>query len=232
MATPRIVDHEERIDTALDDIETAKTRPPLTRRKQRGPSPLQRLRRKEIFDLAILLMREKGFVKTSVQDLTDRLDFSKANFYYYIKSKEEMLYRISVETLSVKLEKIKAILDHNVPHPERMLALIDCFVKLVVDHTAVISVYFEEKRHLTPQHLAVVNKLERQIFDLLSDFYREGVETGDFRDVDPTIAAFGILGTCFWLTKWYQPKGPLSASAISQQVNALLSEGYRQPVRR
>jgi len=112
-----------------------------------------------------------------------------------------------------------------------MLALLDCFVKLVADHTAVISVYFEEKRHLTPQHLAVVNKLERQTVDALSDFYREGVETGDFRNIDPAIAAFGILGTCFWLTKWYQPKGPLLASAISQQVHALLSEGYRQPVR-
>jgi len=214
-------------DGATDDVRVARTQ----RRKTRGTSPVKRSRRQEIFDHAILLMREKGFVGTSVQDLADRLEFSKANFYYHIKSKEEMLYRISFETLTKKLEKIKAILDTDVPHPQRMHAIIDCFVNLVVDHTAVISVYFEEKRHLTPQHLAKVTKLEREIFDAMADFYREGMEAGHFRNMDPAIAVLGMLGMCFWMTKWYQPKGRLSASIISQQLNALLAEGYLKPSR-
>src|SRR5882762_4913433 len=67
-------------------------------------------RRQQIFDHAILLMKEKGFVGTSVQDLADGLEFSKANFYYHIKSKEEMLYRISFETLNMKFDRLKAIL--------------------------------------------------------------------------------------------------------------------------
>jgi AcrR family transcriptional regulator len=186
-------------------------------------------RRQEIFDHAIILMREKGFVGTSVQDLADRLEFSKANFYYHIKSKEEMLYRISYETLQVKLDRIKAIVDSGTPHPQRMRAIIDCFVNLVVDHTAVISVYFEEKRHLTAPHFAKVTKLERQILDALADFYSEGVELGDFRDIEPSVAVLGILGMCFWMTKWYQPKGRLTAGVISDQLNTMLCEGYLLP---
>ena len=196
-------------------------------RKKGGAAPDGRLsRRQEIFDHAIILMREKGFVGTSVQDLADRLEFSKANFYYHIKSKEEMLFRISYETLQVKLDRIKAIVENDTPHPERMRALIDCFVHLVVDHTAVISVYFEEKRHLTAPHFAKVTKLERQILDALENFYREGVERGDFRDLDPAVAVLAILGMCFWLTKWYQPKGRLTAKTISDQLNTILREGY------
>ena len=73
--------------------------------------------------------------------------------------------------------------------------------------------YFEEKRHLTAPHFAKVTKLERQILDALANFYREGVELGDFRDIEPSVAVLGILGMCFWLTKWYQPKGRLTANA-------------------
>jgi hypothetical protein len=31
---------------------------------------------------------------------------------------------------------------------------------------------------------------------------------------------------CFWMTKWYQPKGRLSADLISDQLNTMLCEGY------
>src|SRR5262245_51680267 len=184
-----------------------------TAKTGRGTSN-RRSRRQEIFDRAILLMREKGFVGTSVQNLVDGLEFSKANFYYHIKSKEEMLYRISYETLQLKLQRIKAIVNSDLPHPQRMRAIVDCFVNLVVDHTAVISVYFEEKRHLTAAHRRQVTKLERQILDAFVDFYEEGVAKGHFRDVEPTVAVFGILGMCLWMVKWYRPNGPVSAKAI------------------
>jgi AcrR family transcriptional regulator len=191
----------------------------------------RRSRRQEIFDRAILLMREKGFVGTSVQNLVDGLEFSKANFYYHIKSKEEMLYRISYETLQLKLQRIKAIVDSDLPHPQRMHAIVDCFVNLVVDHTAVISVYFEEKRHLTPAHRRQVTKLERQILDAFVAFYKEGVTKGHFRDVDPAVAVFGILGMCLWMVKWYRPTGPVSAKTISAQFNSILSDGYLVPTK-
>ena len=186
-------------------------------------------RRQQIFDHAIVLMKEKGLVGTSVQDLADGLEFSKANFYYHIKSKEEMLYRISFETLNMKFEKLKAILNTDDPHPVRMRAVIDCFVHLLVDHTAVISVYFEEKRHLSPAHFKQVAKVERQILDALKDFYREGTERGYFKPLDPAVAMLGILGMCFWLSKWYRPKGRLTADVISAQLQALVDEGCLQP---
>jgi len=210
-----------------EDIEDLVDAPPRRSARKRGrATPERPSRRQEIFEHAILLMREKGFVGTSVQDLADRLEFSKANFYYHIKSKEEMLYRISFETLQKKLQRIKTIVNSDLPHPQRMRAMVDCFVHLIVDHTAVISVYFEEKRHLAPVHLRRVTKLEREIFDAFADFYREGVDKGYFRDVDPAVAVLGILGMCFWMTKWYQPKGRLTAKMISDQFNAILSEGY------
>jgi AcrR family transcriptional regulator len=206
--------------------EIVDARPRRSARKRGQSTPERPSRRQEIFDHAILLMREKGFVGTSVQDLADRLEFSKANFYYHIKSKEEMLYRISFETLEKKLQRINTIVNSDLPHPQRMRAMVDCFVHLVVDHAAVISVYFEEKRHLSPAHLRKVIKLERQIFDAFAEFYREGVTKGYFRDIDPSVAVLGILGMCFWMTKWYQPQGRLSAKVISEQFNAILSDGY------
>jgi AcrR family transcriptional regulator len=212
-------------DAETNDAEIA----PSSRRSRTSSKGGRPSRRQEIFDNAIVLMHEKGFVGTSVQDLADRLDFSKANFYYHIKSKEEMLYRISYETLTLKFERIQKILDTDRSHAERMRAIIDCFVNLVIDHTAVISVYFEEKRHLSPAHFKKVTAVERQILDSLTSFYQEGVENGSFKDFDPAVAVLGILGMCFWITKWYRPNGRLTTETISSQLQEMVTSGYLHP---
>ena len=49
-------------------------------------------RREQIIDRAVALMQEKGYLGTSIQDVADELDFTKAAFYYFVKNKEELLY--------------------------------------------------------------------------------------------------------------------------------------------
>ena len=56
-------------------------------------------------------MEEKGFAAVSVQHLADALEFSKANFYHHIESKEKLLYEIFVEVLQSSLERIESIVN-------------------------------------------------------------------------------------------------------------------------
>ena len=58
-----------------------------------------RIGKRDIVEQAIRLMEEKGFAAVSVQHLADALEFSKANFYHHIESKEELLYEIFLDTL-------------------------------------------------------------------------------------------------------------------------------------
>ena len=43
-------------------------------------------RKLQIIERAVELMQEKGFLGTSIQDVTDQLDFTKAAFYYFVKN--------------------------------------------------------------------------------------------------------------------------------------------------
>ena len=49
------------------------------------------LKRVQILDAAEQLFFEKGYDRTSVQDLLDALDMSKGGFYHYFDSKESVL---------------------------------------------------------------------------------------------------------------------------------------------
>ena len=58
------------------------------------PRPGPRTRRAELLDVATQLFYEKGYAHTTLQDIADRMGFTKAAIYYYAKNKEELLVEI------------------------------------------------------------------------------------------------------------------------------------------
>ena len=68
-------------------------------------------RRQDIVAKAVRLMEDRGFAAVSVQHLADALEFSKANFYHHIESKEELLHEIFVEALQSSLGRTESIVN-------------------------------------------------------------------------------------------------------------------------
>ena len=54
----------------------------------------------------------------------------------------------------------------------------------------------------------------------------EGQADGSFRDIgDPKMLAFGILGMCNWLARWYDPRKSVTIDALIESYTELLSGG-------
>jgi AcrR family transcriptional regulator len=177
-------------------------------------------------------MQQRGFAGTTVEDVTGQLDLTKAAFYYYVQNKEELLFQISTQTLELADAGIAAI-ERSAEPPERKLtAMVDSFVRLVAERPAFFTVYFQEKGHLAPEHLKTVTRIERKIVGAIERVIREGTASGAFRAVDPAVAAFAVLGMCFWVYKWFRPEGRSSVDEVSQTFQGLVLRGVQAPGRR
>ena len=166
-------------------------------------------------------MQEKGYGGISAQDIADALGFSKANFFYHVKSKEDLLYHIFVDTLQFTIEHLEQIMARDADASEKLRALIDLYVRLMTDHAAVMQVWFKEKAHLTPEHAVTVTRLERRIRTLVDRFYTDAIQRGAFRKVDPRLARVSIFGMCFALTRWPELQADLSAPVLIEQMQQL-----------
>ena len=184
-------------------------------------------RRQAILDAGALLMQQRGFGGTTVEDVAGHLDLTKAAFYYYVENKEELLFQISTQTLALAEASISAI-ERSDASPDRKLgAMVDSFVRLVAERPAFFTVYFQEKGHLGADHLRKVTRIERKIASALERVLRDGMASGAFRVADPAVAAFGILGMCFWVYKWFRPDGRSSADGVSATYQALALRGVQ-----
>jgi AcrR family transcriptional regulator len=184
-----------------------------------------RSRRDDILERAAHLMKIKGFAGMSARDIAEELEFSKANFFYHVKSKEELLYQIFVENLEYAFRHVEEILKRSDPAPVRLRAIVDFYVHLNCERSAVMLVWFKEKGHLTPEHEAHVTRLEQKIVTMLHDFYGSAIEAGELRTLDPTIVRIAVFGMCFALTRWPQLREQHSLQSLSAQIQDIACNG-------
>lgn len=183
-------------------------------RKRRSGAP--RRRQSEILEAAARVFHEKGYESTSIQDIADSVGILKGSLYYYITSKEDLLYEIiqGVHVEGMKnLERIAAL--DGTP-----LQKIRAFVVVHFTHNAEnlvrMGVFFKDFRSLNGERREVIVE-ERDMYDsYLRDLIREGQKDGSVcPDLDAKLCAITILGMLNWIYQWYKPEGPMSAVEIA-----------------
>ncbi len=68
---------------------------------------LKQDKQKEIIDTALQLFLEKGYEKTSIKDITEKMNIASGLFHYYFDSKEDVLMKCAVLNSEMITEELK-----------------------------------------------------------------------------------------------------------------------------
>jgi AcrR family transcriptional regulator len=197
-------------------------------RPQAPRTPAQ-ARRTDILERAADLIGEKGFAGMSARDIAEALEFSKANFFYHVRSKEQLLYEIFIENLNYAIRHLEEILRRRDSPAQKLRAIINFYVTLNTERASIMLVWFKEKSHLTEEHQADIAAREQRIGAMLNEFYRSGVESGHFRGIEPRLARVAIFGMCFALTRWPDLQELFPIETISAQLQEVATRGMLSP---
>ncbi len=111
--------------------------------------------------------------------------------------------------------------------PQRRLAgLITGYVEVVLDEHDSMGILVSEEERLDPTYRPRIVERKRAYADFLSDCIAE-VLGGQGRDthIDPTVAAYGVLGQVYGVVTWYLVEGQLSEDELIQQVRDVALHG-------
>ena len=193
--------------------------------RRRGRPSTRRSRQETILEAGAKLIHAKGFQATTIQDVADEVEFSKAAFYYFVQNKEDLLYQILLRTLTEAARTVTETIAAPGSPDEKLLRVIGSFGRMVAERPDTFSVYFKERGHLSPEHREAVTALERRIVAELRSVYAEGAASGRLRDLPAEAAVFGLLGMCFWTYEWFRNDGRLTPAALGIALEALASGG-------
>lgn len=179
----------------------------------------------EIYIKAAEIFHEQGFDATSMSNIAAAVDLTKAGLYYYIESKEDLLFAIinmAMEWLETKvIEPSRTFTD-----PEaRLKSIIECHGHLLTEGNKAITILTDEIEALKPEHRRLILDRKRVYFDFVRSTLEELRTAGRLRDVNSTVATFGLFGTLLWLPRWYRPEGPLSSSQVIEEITNIVVGG-------
>ena len=106
-------------------------------------------RTREIIAAAAKLFKEKGYDATTIQDVADEVGMLKGSLYYHIKSKEELLYRVTKEPIRELIERQKKLMESDWSPQQKILSSSVCICRRSMRITRICSC-FSRRRQVYP----------------------------------------------------------------------------------
>lgn len=195
------------------------------------PSPprgeRRRRRQEEVVAAAVRMFYESGYSETSVEDIATELGILKGSLYYYIASKEDLLYAI-VREVHAEVEQllVLATSDRELPPLERLSNYISSQVEYNAHNAMKISVYYQDMDSLGTDRLAAIREGRQAIEGVVVDLIREAQGRDEIdRTVDPLLASHAVFAAVNWIYRWYKPGGRIMPDEIAAFVVQFVLHG-------
>jgi AcrR family transcriptional regulator len=185
-------------------------------------------REREIIDAAAEIFHRNGYADTSVQDVAEAVGILKGSLYYYIDSKEDLLYRVLLEVHEDAEGILEGIAAMDAGPLERIAAYVKRHVEYNVRNFTKVAVYYHDFDLLSRERRADIRKHRRNYELFLEGLIREAQETGQVSpDADPRVLAYCMFGTMNWTYTWYRPNGRVSVAELCDMIAEFTVNGLK-----
>lgn len=188
------------------------------------------IKREAVLRAAAQAFNENGFHATSLDDVAERLNVTKPTLYYYVKSKNEILF----ECVRIGLEMLKTAIDEAGASGgtalDKLILAMKKYVEIVTTDFGMCLIRIGEDP-LPPESRKKLRGLKAGVDRELRRLIGQGIAEGLLEPCDPKLAAFTLAGALSWIGRWYRPDGPLSPDEIAEQCIAVLMNGVSKRTR-
>lgn len=174
------------------------------------------------------LFAARGFDATGVQELSDAIGLGRGALYYHIKSKQALLFSITMEHLEAALARAQEIAAMDADVEARLGLLTDALFRDLAENRAAWTVSLRDWLALEPADRAVVIA-RRDAYELIwQNLFDEGEAAGRLRSVSPLLRR-GILGLFNSSHLWLDAHGRLTPEQVGAQYLELVLSGITLP---
>lgn len=178
---------------------------------------------------ATRLFAERGYDRTSVQEIVEAAGVTKGALYHYFGSKDDLLHEIYARVLRLQTERLDAIAARSeVPVQERLAEAAADVVVTSIENLDDTKIFFRSMHQLSPEKQKAVRAERRRYHEHFRALVEEGQRAGCFRpEPRPDLVVDFFFGSVHHLGTWYRADGPLSAREVAAEFADLLLAAVR-----
>ena len=212
--------------------------------KKRNLREERKLMRREenkrfILDAAERVFAKKGYSTATVDDIASEAQFSKATIYRYFVSKSAIFSEVIMSTFLEARENFLKIRNKQLSAEQRLKELIHFILTYYYKKRNIARVLWMERsamkrilqmdlnNHVMPLHKRKgipedYNKIVHEIFNIMCGIIQEGIDLGEFREMDASEACY-VLGS---LLRGFHFRGPVRGRDYTIDESTDLMHGF------
>ncbi len=199
--------------------------------------PLRRTKSRVRWD-AILratteLFHRKGFYATSMQDIADLVGIKKGSLYYYVDTKEELLFEILRDLHQGGEALVEAANFRAIDPLGELRSLLLQMGTYAGKHADRMEIFNRDFDFLPPEQQNLILSERHLYWDAVSKLIRLAIRNGQVSDtLDVRVAAQAALQSVASISRWYRRNGELKIEQIAAQTAVLIVKGLANYNRR
>lgn len=199
---------------------------PTSMVKQPDDTPAYSPRVLEILEVGARIFAEKGFDAATMRDVSEASGVSKALLYHHFESKDQFFSQIASRSARRLNDFVIERIPEDGPAAEKirafMIAMAEFFEQYRWAWMAASTAFWNDPdRHRQAERM----KRRAQLEHTLRSLIQEGVDNGEFNEIDPAMTGRFILSGINWMHRWYNPNKDLSAAQIVDEYFGILFQG-------
>jgi len=154
-------------------------------------------RKAQILEAATEVFIRAGFHKARMDDIAKQAGLSKGALYWYFDSKDAIIQAILDRMFGREYEQLAAFVEVDIPAMEKLEHFLEFVVLDIVRMEPMMPIMYEFWALLLREKRVkeVLGGFYTGFFDLFRPIIQQGIENGEFREVDPgevvvTLGAF------------------------------------------
>ncbi len=159
-------------------------------------------KKEAIIEQAIATFAEDGFGNSDVQVIADRAGVGKGTVYRYFGNKEDLFFATSMAVLQRLVAHLMAAIDPIESPLAKLRAAAAAYAEFFEQNPRYLEVFVQERSqfrgHAPENHL----KYHEEVLDRFGAILQEGIELGEFRDLDVRKAIISLTGLVYGSVIW------------------------------
>lgn len=182
-------------------------------------------RREAIIDTSARVFARSGYHAAGINELCAANGFGKGAFYYYIGSKEELLAAIHDRVMDEVMVGADRVAAAGGTPSEQLAMLGDELLDVIHRYPDHVWVFLHEFPALTAERADTFRGRRREYEHRVEAVLQAGVDSGEFREIDPRLTAMAWLGMHNYTYLWLKAGGRVSARAVAKPFAEIFLRG-------
>jgi AcrR family transcriptional regulator len=173
-------------------------------------------KKNEILRSASSIIAEKGYDKTTMEEIAAQLLMTKGSMYYYFKNKEELLFECHMMIIEPSIEKIKEFKNKDMAPVEKVKNFIKDYIIFEIEEKAMFSVAGKLDQTFSADYLGKILVKRDEFNQIFDELIQDGIQAGVFKNVNVKMARMMLLAGMNSIQSWYNPEGEMKPEEIAE----------------